>query len=352
MHDTALEITDWKSPLTLRSARRRVARRRTLGAVARTIALLVSGVVCSTASIAQQDWPQRPIRILVVAAAGGLPDIGARTVAGPLSKILGQPVIVENRAGGAGNIASEAVVKSPPDGYTMLATGVNQASNQILIPNPGFDYDKDLAPVAMVGEANMVLIATPSLQANNVQELIALARQKPGAVAMAVSVFGSPNHVGAELMAEMANIDFNFIIYKGIGATMPDLMAGNVHLGISSLPAALGPVKGGRLKALAVTRLKRATLLPDVATVDEQGLKGFDINSWIALYTTNGTPQPVIDRLNTEIRNVLKQPEVQTTLANQGMEPSFMTPVELREYVRNEVKKLAPLLKNPRLKQK
>ncbi len=301
---------------------------------------------------AQQDWPQRPIRILVVAAAGGLPDIGARTVAAPLSKILGQPVVVENRAGGAGNIASEAVVKSPADGYTLLATGVNQASNQILIPNPGFDYDKDLAPVAMVGEANMVLVATPSLAANNVQELLALARQKPGAVAMAVSVFGSPNHVGAELMADMANIDFNFIIYKGIGATMPDLMAGNVHLGISSLPAALGPVKGGRLKALAVTRLKRATLLPDVATVDEQGLKGFDINSWIALYATGGTPQPIVDRLNLEIRNVLKQPEVQAVLANQGMEPSFMTPVELRDYVRNEVKKLAPLLKNPRLKQK
>lgn len=327
-------------------------RGRAAAVVMHASALLLAGTMLGSAAHAQQDWPQRPIRILVVAAAGGLPDIGARTVAGPLSKIFGQPVVVENRAGGAGNIASEAVVKSPPDGYTLLATGVNQAANQILIPNPGFDYDKDLAPVAMVGEANMVLVATPSLAANNVQELIALARQKPGAVAMAVSVFGSPNHVGAELMAEMANIDFNFIIYKGIGATMPDLMAGNVHLGISSLPAALGPVKGGRLKALAVTRLKRAAQLPDVATVDEQGLKGFDINSWIALYATGGTPQPIVDRLNVEIRNVLKQPEVQATLANQGMEPSFMTPVELRDYVRNEVKKLGPVLKNPRLKQK
>ncbi len=297
------------------------------------------------------DWPQRPIRILVVAAAGGLPDICARTVAGPLSKLLGQPVVVENRAGGAGNIASDAVVKAPADGYTLLATGANQAANQILIPNPGFDYEKDLTPVAMIGEANMVLVATPSLPANNIQELVALAKRKPGEIAMAVSVYGSPNHVGAELLSNMAQVDFNFIIYKGIGATMPDLMAGNVHLGISSLPAAIGPVKAGRLKALAVTRTKRTVLLADTPTVDEQGLKGFDINSWVVLMAAGATHPVIIERLNIETRKVLQMPEVKTVLENQGMEAPSMSPKEVGDYIRADVKKFAPVLKNPKLKQ-
>ncbi len=297
------------------------------------------------------DWPQRPIRILVVAAAGGLPDISARTVAAPLSKLLGQPVVVENRAGGAGNIASDAVVKSPADGYTLLATGANQAANQILIPNPGFDYEKDLTPVAMIGEANMVLVATPSLPANNIQELVALAKRKPGEIAMAVSVYGSPNHVGAELLSNMAQVDFNFIIYKGIGATMPDLMAGNVHLGISSLPAAIGPVKAGRLKALAVTRTKRTPLLADTPTVDEQGLRGFDINSWVVLMAAAATPTAVIERLNSETRKVLELPEVRSMLENQGMEAPPMSPKEVGEYIRADVRKLTPVLKNPKLKQ-
>jgi tripartite-type tricarboxylate transporter receptor subunit TctC len=307
-------------------------------------------MLCAAPSVGAQDWPARPIRILVVAAAGGLPDIGARTIAGPLSRALGQPVVVENRAGGAGNIAAEAVVRAAPDGYTLLATGANQAANQILVPSPGFDYNKDLAPVAMIGEANMVLVATPTLPANNIQELIALARQKPRSVAMAVSVFGSPNHVGAEWLANMAKVDFNFIIYKGIGATMPDLMAGNVHLGISSLPAAIGPVKAGKLKALAVTRTKRAPQLPELATMDEQGLAGFDINSWVALMAAGGTSQPIIDCLNAETRKALQLPEVQTVLANQGMEAPLMSSQELAEYIRNEVRKLAPVLKNTRLK--
>jgi tripartite-type tricarboxylate transporter receptor subunit TctC len=315
------------------------------------LACIVALFVAPFAHAQSPDWPQRPIRVLVVAAAGGLPDITARTVAGPLGKLLGQPVVVENRAGGAGNIASEAVVKSPADGYTLLATGANQAANQILIPNPGFDYEKDLTPVAMIGEANMVLIATPSLAANNIQELIALARSKPGEIAMAVSVYGSPNHVGAELLSAMAKIEFNFIIYKGIGATMPDLMAGNVHLGISSLPAAIGPVKAGRLKALAVTRTKRTSLLADVPTVDEQGLKGFDINSWVVLMAAGATPSAIVDRLNSEIRKVLQMPEVKTVLESQGMEAPPMSPREVGEYIRADVRKLTPVLKNPKLRQ-
>ncbi|MEO7403631.1 MAG: tripartite tricarboxylate transporter substrate-binding protein, partial [Burkholderiales bacterium] len=187
--------------------------------------------------VTAQDWPTRPLRILVVAAAGGLPDLAARNVATPLQRALGQPVVVENRAGGAGNIASEAVAKATPDGLTLLATGVNQAVNQVLFPKPGFDYERDLVPVAMIGEANMFLLASPKLAAKNVRETIALARSKPGSISMAVSVLGSPNHVGAELFGSMAQIDLNYIPYKGVGATFGDLMAGNVDLAIAALPS-------------------------------------------------------------------------------------------------------------------
>jgi len=296
------------------------------------------------------DWPSRPIRIVVVAAAGGLPDIAARNVASGLQRLLPQPVVVENRGGGAGNIASDFVAKATPDGHTLLATGVNQAVNQVLFPNPGFDYEKDLAPVAMIGEANMLLVASPKLAARNVREVIALAKQKPGNVSMAVSVLGSPNHVGAELFGAMAGVELNFIPYKGVGATFPDLMAGNVDLAIAALPGALGMVKGGKLRVLAVTRTQRAPQLPDMPTVDESGLPGFEINSWVALMATGGTPPAIIERLGSEVRKALLLPEVRAALDTQGMESSQMTPVQLGEYIRSEVRKWTPVLRTAKMK--
>ena len=297
-----------------------------------------------------QEWPSRPLRILVVASPGGFPDIAARTIAAPLSKVLGQPVVVENRAGGAGNIASNAVAKAPADGYTLLSTGNNQASNQIMYPNPGFDYEKDLAPVAMLAEANMILVSSPMFPANSIAELIALAKKKPGSISMAVSVIGSPNHIGAELLASMADVDLNFIVYKGIGATMPDLMSGNVDLGIGSLPGTLPAVKGRRVKGLAVTRNKRSPFAPELPTMDESGLPGFDVNTWIALMVTGGTPQPVIERLGAEIRRIEQTPEIKAAFEKQGTETSAMTPAELGAFIRAEVQKLAPVLKHPKLK--
>lgn len=315
------------------------------------VTLLVAAVSLLSGSVGySQEWPSRPIRILVVAAPGGFPDIAARTVAGPLSKALGQPVVVENRAGGGGNIASGAVAKAAPDGYTLLSTGNGQAAQQIMDPNPGFDYEKDLAPVAMLAEANMILVSSPLFPANNIKELIALARQKPGAISMAVSVLGSPNHVGAELLAAMAGIDLNFIAYKGIGAIIPDLMSGTVDLAIGSLPGVLPQVKGRRLKGLAVTRLARSPFAPELPTVDESGLSGFDINTWVALMATGGTPQPIIERLGAEIRRIAQIPEVKAVLEKQGAETSNLTPAELGAFIRSEVQKLTPVLKKPKLK--
>src|SRR3954469_13163302 len=184
----------------------------------------------SRAQSQAQDWPQRPLKIMVIAAPGGLPDLMARLVAKHLTESLGQPVVVENRPGAGGNMAALAVAKAAPDGYTLLLTGNNHAVNPTLIPDAGFDYQRDLAPVTMVAEANMVLVAHPSLPANNVGELVALAKQKAGSIAMAMSPIGTPNHLGAELLAQMAGIDLNFVVYPGIGPAMPDLLAGRTHI--------------------------------------------------------------------------------------------------------------------------
>ena len=299
---------------------------------------------------AQPAWPARPLRIIVMAAPGGLPDIAARTIATHLAKPLGQPVVVENRAGGAGNIAAEHVARSAPDGYTLLLSGNNLAINRTLLPDPGFDYERDLAPVTMVGEANMVLIASPSFAANNVSELLALARAKPGGVSIATSPLGTPNHIGAELLAAMGGLELSFITYKGIGPALPDLMAGQVQLAVSSIAAALPLVKAGRLKALAVTQPKRSSLLPDVPTVAESGLPGFDVYAWVCLMATGGTPPPVIERLNTEVRAIMALAEVRDAFQKQGTEPATTTAAQLGAYIRAEAEKWAGILKNSKVK--
>lgn len=296
------------------------------------------------------DWPTRPIRIVVVAAAGGLPDIAARNLASGLQRLLPQPVIVENRAGGAGNIASELVARSAPDGHTLLSTGTNQAVNQVLFPNPGFDYEKDLAPIGIIGEANMMLLASPKLAVKNVRELVELARQKPGGVSMAVGVLGSPNHVGAELLGSMAGVSLNFVPYKGAGAIFPDLMAGNVDLAIAAVPGAMGMVRGGKLRAIAVTRKTREAQLPDLPTIDESGLPGFDINSWIALLAPGATPAPLVERIGVEVRKALLLPEVKAAHDAQGITSSQMTPAEVATYIRGEVRRLEPVLKAAKMK--
>jgi tripartite-type tricarboxylate transporter receptor subunit TctC len=297
-----------------------------------------------------QDWPQRPLRILVIASPGGLPDAMARLVAKHLTASLGQPVVVENRPGAGGNMAALGVAKAPPDGTTLLLTGTNQALNPTLIPDPGFDYERDLAPVTMVAEANMLLVAHPSLPANNVAELIALAKQKPNSIAIAISPIGTPNHSGAELLMQMAGIELTVVPYPGIGAATPDLLAGRVHIAISAMSSIHPHVAAGSLKALAVTRPVRSPFAPNIPTVAEQGLPGFDVNAWVCLMATGGTPAPIIARLNAEVRNMMALPEVRDSFAKQGLEASTMSPAELGAYIKVESQKWAHVLKNAKVR--
>ena len=313
--------------------------------------LLACGIALGAqASAGAQDWPQRPLRILVIASPGGLPDAMARLVAKHLTTSLGQPVVVENRPGAGGNMAALGVAKAPPDGYTLLLTGTNQALNPTLIPDPGFDYERDLAPVTMVAEANMLLVAHPSLPANNVKDLVALAKQKPGSIAIAISPIGTPNHSGAELLMQMAGIELTVVPYPGIGAATPDLLAGRVHIAISAISSIYPNVAAGSLKALGVTRPVRSPFAPHIPTVAEQGLPGFDVNAWVCLMATGGTPAPIIARLNAEVRNMMALPEVRENFAKQGLEASTMSPAELGAYIKNESQKWAHVLKDAKVK--
>ena len=312
------------------------------------LACAVSVLACPPAI--SQDWPRRPVKIIVIASPGGFPDIAARTVANQLTGALGQPVVVENRAGGGGNIATDAVAKAAPDGHTLLLTGNNHAVNPTLLPNPGFDYEKDLAPITMVAEANMVLVGSPALQANNITELIALSKRTPKAMSIATSAIGTPNHLGAELLIAMTKIDFVVVPYKGIGPAIPDLVSGQVQVSIAALTAMLPLIKSGKLKALAVTRPKRSEFAPEIPTAAESGLPGFDVNAWVCIMVTGGTPQPVIQRLNSEIRKIMANPEIKEAFNKQGTEPWTTTPEELSSYIKAEAAKWADVLKNAKMR--
>jgi tripartite-type tricarboxylate transporter receptor subunit TctC len=300
--------------------------------------------------VAAQDWPQRPLRIMVIAAPGGLPDAMARLGAKHLTTALGQPVTGENRPGAGGNMAAMAVAKAQPDGLTLLLSGTNHAVNPTLIPDAGFDYTRDLAPITMVAQGNMVLVAHPSLPAGNVKELIGLAKATPQSVAIAISPIGTPNHLGAELLAQQAGVDLNFVPYPGIGPATPDLLAGRVQIAISAMSSMLPHVNAGNLKALAVTRTVRSPFAPAVPTVAESGLPDFDLNAWVCLMTTGGTPAPVIARLNAEVRKMMELPEVRETFARQALEPSTMSPEELRAYINVDSVKWAGVLKNAKVR--
>lgn len=292
-----------------------------------------------------QEFPTRPLRVIVVAAPGGIVDIAARTVAPHLSKALGQPVLVENRAGGGGNIATEAVAKAAADGHTLLMTGNNQAVNQTLLPNPGFDYEKDLAPVTMVARSDTLLVASNSLPANSIAELIALARQKPGALSMAAGPIGTPAHFGAVLLARLMQTELPIIGYKGVAQAFPDILSGQVQLIILTLPAGLPMVRAGKMKALAINSDKRSAMVPDIPTAAESGLAGFDVVGWACFMTTGGTAPPVVDKLSQEIRKVLAVGEVRDIFTKQGAEVWTTTPAALGAFLREDAARWAKVLK-------
>lgn len=307
----------------------------------------MAGIVADAGA---QEWPSKPVRIMVINAAGGLPDIVARTLATSLQKAIGQPIVVENRPGFGGNIATSAVAKAAPDGYTLLVTAQSQAINPTLIPNPGFDYEKDIAPVSMLVNSAMILVATPALPANNLPEFIALAKRQPGATSIVVAPIGGPSHLGAELLLQMAGIDLNFIVYKGVAPAIPDLLSGRVQAALPAVASVLPLIRAGKLKVLAVAGSKRSPQLPEVPTAVDAGLPWFDVSGWICLMTTGGTPAAVVHRINGEVRKTMDSPEIRQALLAQGIEAWTTTPEELGIFLKAEGSKWAAVIKKAKVR--
>ena len=312
---------------------------------------LIGGVaaIWPLAARAQQtalDYPTRPITLIVPYAAGGGNDVMARGVAEPMSRTLGQRIVIENHGGAGGSIGTRQVAIAAPDGYTLGLGGTGTlAIDPTLYPNAGYDPRKDFAPVGLIATNPMIILVNPSLPARNVQELIALAKAQPGKLNYASAGTGSGIHLGTVLFAQAAGIELTHVPYRGTGPALTDLLGGHVTLYFSSLPSAVGLIKEGKLRALGVTGSKRSATFPEVPTVAEQGLPGFDAVLHYGIIAPAGTPRPIILKLNAALREALGDASVSSRFAAEGAEPLATTPEEYAADIDREETKWSALVK-------
>lgn len=293
-----------------------------------------------------QPYPNRTIRLVVPFPAGGTTDILARAASQKLTESLGQPVVVDNRPGAGGNIGADMVAKSAPDGYTLLMGTVGtHAINASLYSKMPYDHVKDFTPIVLVAGVPNVLVVNPSVPVNSVGDLIKLAQAKPGAINFASSGSGTSIHLSGELFKTMAHVDMTHVPYKGSAPALTDLIGGQVQVMFDNLPSSLAQIKAGKLRAVAVTSLKRAPALPDVPTISESGLPGFEASSWFGVLGPAGTPPSVVTRINSEINNWLQSPEARAQLLAQGAEAAGGTPESFASHIRAETEKWAKVVK-------
>lgn len=293
-----------------------------------------------------QNYPTRPVRMMVPFPAGGGSDTMGRIVGAKLSERLGQQIVVENRPGAAGSIGADIAARAPADGYSIL---LGSTSELVQYPNvnPKIPYDplRDFAPISLVGTIPMVLVVHPSLPVKNARDLVALAKSRPGEINFGSAGQGATTHLAVELFIQLTGVKMTHVPYKGSPQAVADLVAGNVQLGIPTMPAALPFIKAGRVKVLGVTTAKRASNLPDVPTLSEAGVKGYEAALWTGILAPAGTPAPIINRLNAEIAKVLELKDVQDALARQGAEAQPSSPAEFAAFLKRDYAKWARVVK-------
>ena len=303
------------------------------------VAVLLSFAVPALA----QSYPQKPIRFMVGFVAGGTNDIVARALAQKLTEYLGQSVVVENRGGANTAIATEAAARAVPDGYTILLNAPGHATNATLM-KLAFDPIKDFAFVSQVAESQNVVVVHPLFPPNNVKELIALSKRRPGQINFASSGTGTTVHLSAELFQYMTGIKWVHVPYKGGGPAAIELIAGHTQIMFSNLPTVIQYVRDGRLRALAVTGARRAPAAPELPTVAESGVPGYEVTVWYGVSAPAKTPRAIIDKLNGEIARALKSPDLRERLTSQGADPVYNTPEEYTAFVQNEIVKWAKVI--------
>ena len=317
-----------------------------------TISRLAGAALAMTLSAlgAAQDYPAKAVRIIVPFASGGGTDLSARIIAQKLSESLGANFVVDNRPGAAGIVGTESVAKSKPDGYALLVVSSSHAINPAMYPKLPYDTARDFAPVSLLLSGPTLLVAHPSLPAKNARELIALAKSRPGTLTFASAGHGTPPHMAGELFKSMARVDILHIPYKGNGPAYTDLIAGQVSLMFPNIATSLPYVKSGRMRALGVGGKQRSTIAPEIPTIAESGLPGYEMSSWFGLLAPAGTPPAVVNRLQQEIAKIFKQPEVREKLSAQGVEPVGGTPQEFTAFLNAETTQWAKVIKSSELK--
>jgi len=305
----------------------------------KTGVLLAAALALASAAAQAQTYPSRPITLIVPFAAGGSNDLVARVIGKKLGEVWGQPVLIDNRGGAGGLIGSAAVATAPPDGYTLLLVSVTFTINPAVKKAMPFDTIRDFTPVAFIARSPLLVTASNKLPVKSARELLDLAKSKPGQITYASSGPGSINQIAAELIALSAGVKLLHVPYKGGAPGLNDLVGGHVDLYVSSLPQVLSLAKDGQARALAVTSARRTPLLPDVPTLEEAGIAGFDLSSWWGIVGPAGIPTNVVTALNTEIGKMLNSPELSTILASEGAEAATMTPQQFGNMMRLETER-------------
>lgn len=312
---------------------------------------LLCAVLASAVSIAHaQAFPTKPVRILVGAPPGGSNDIFARALAQKMGPSLGQNVLVENRPGANQLIAADLCAKAPPDGHTLYITTTSFAAGVSISPKQPFDPVNDLTGVTLVGTGPMVLVVHPSLPAKTAKDLVAIARAKPGQLNYTSSGVGSINHMAMEVLKSQAKIDVVHVPHKGMAPALTDLMAGNVQVLIVSMPSVAAQMKSGRLRALGVTGAKRSAFAPELPTLAESGVPGYEATLWWGIFAPSKTPKPVVDRLNNEFHTAMASPEMKKIFTDFGAEPAPTSPEAFTGMVRKEIAKWTKVVKDANIK--
>lgn len=305
--------------------------------------LLACGLLFGATAVLAQNWPVKPVRLIVPFATGGGTDIQARLFSAKLQPLLGQQIIVDNRTGAGGNIGAELVAKSPPDGYTVLFQSASLAVNASLYRKLNYNALRDLAPVMLVSSTPLILVVHPSVPSKNVKELVALAKAKPGVFNFGSNSTGTTSHLAAELLKTMTGTKMTHVPYKGAGQAVIALASGEIDMLITTIAAALPHIQSGRMRALAVTTLKRAPSLPNLPTVDET-LKGFESDNWYGMFFPAKTSPAIVTRFHAEMSKILTDPEVRKLMENQGATPLASSPAVMAAYLQSEIEKYAKVI--------
>jgi tripartite-type tricarboxylate transporter receptor subunit TctC len=312
----------------------------------RILGFLAGVLLLNAVPAALADYPTRPITLVVAFTPGGASDVLARILARRLEQILGQAFVIENRPGAGGNVAAEAVAHAAPDGYTLFnGNNATLATNAALYKNINFDAEKDFAPIGLIGAQANILVVNPALPVRSMDELIALAKAKPGQLNFASSGHGLAAHLAGELFKTEAKIDIVHVPYKGAAPALQDVIAGHVQMMFATASSVVPHIRDGRLRPLAVTTLKRSTVLPDILTIDELGLKGFDATTWHGLVAPVRTPNEIVTTLNRALAATLDDQTVKKSLADLGVDIIGGTPEEFAAYIKSEIPKWTAIVK-------